>query len=221
MSNEERPYEPDWIIEHITSNGHKSSFYPLWIEGHHLDTGETFYWNVPDIESWRHVLTPQAQEELAAIVEQARPARVDFWHPALPEVVDTSNGRVMIARPFPRDGRFFARAVQIATFVLFLLPFTATAQPTAPAPCKINLQTATPAQLALLPGIGEKTAALIAEAKPANLDELDAVKGIGTVKLAAIEPYAAFGDAATTCTEKLRLPGKPAAVKPEAAGGGR
>lgn len=95
----------------------------------------------------------------------------------------------------------------LAALSLPLLAAPSFAQ-SASAPCKVNVERGTVQQLALLPGVGEKTAALIAGAHPATLEALDAVKGIGTAKLQAITPYAAFGTNATTCTEKLKLPRK-------------
>lgn len=139
----------------------------------------------------------------------AAPRLAPCWHPALPEVAvqDDYDALTTNYRTKPYGMWFIASvAWKMAVFALsiVLFPFTARAAE----PCKVNLQTATPAQLALLPGIGEKTAALIAEAKPATLDELDGVKGIGAVKLAAITPHAAFGAEETTCTEKQKLPRK-------------
>lgn len=127
------------------------------------------------------------------------PDRFDFWHDAV-----WSLGR---SETSPRQGKGVVQL--LAATVLFLLsallPFAASAQQP-PAPCKINVQSGTVAELALLPGVGEKTAALIAEAKPETLEALDQVKGIGVEKLSWITPYAVFGAEKTTCTEKQKRP---------------
>jgi len=59
---------------------------------------------------------------------------------------------------------------------------------------RINLNTATAAELELLPGIGPKTAERIIELRETRgrfntIDELLEVKGIGEKKLGAIKPF--------------------------------
>ena len=69
----------------------------------------------------------------------------------------------------------------------------------------VNVNTATAAQLALLPGVGPKLAASIIAARPiADSAALDSVKGIGPRKLAAMSPYVVF-TGATTATAKIRV----------------
>lgn len=143
----------------------------------------------------------------------ASPRLAPCWHPALPEVrvlpaIPRTNGPGMIPGELcyhAGDGRWYGKV--LSAILLLALAVPSFAQP-APAPCKVNVEHGTAAELALLPGVGEKTAALIVAAHPATLEALDAVKGIGTAKLAAIAPHAAFGDAETTCIEKLKLPRK-------------
>jgi competence protein ComEA len=86
---------------------------------------------------------------------------------------------------------------------------------------QVNLNTATAAQLQLLPRVGPALAARIVEFRTANggfkaPDELMRVKGIGEKSFRQLEPYVAVkGD--TTLTEKVHLarpaqagPGSPA-----------
>lgn len=122
--------------------------------------------------------------------------------------IDGSAGRREHSSSKSQENHPMLSKITSALVLSALLPFTASAQSTqqAPAPCKVNVQSGTVAELALLPGVGEKTATLIAEAKPATLEALDQVKGIGTVKLSWITPHAVFGSEKTTCTEKQRRP---------------
>ena len=58
---------------------------------------------------------------------------------------------------------------------------------------RINLNTASQAQLESLPGVGPKMAARILQARPfSSLKDLDAVKGIGTSMLKKLEPLVRF-----------------------------
>ncbi len=58
---------------------------------------------------------------------------------------------------------------------------------------RINLNTATQAQIEGLPGVGPKMAARIIEARPlSSLKDLDAVKGIGPSMLKKLEPLVSF-----------------------------
>jgi competence protein ComEA len=107
---------------------------------------------------------------------------------------------------------------------LALAAATATATPTAradepaPAPAAegvVNINTATPAQLGLLPGIGETKARAIMEHRQrrpfARVDDLVAVRGIGRATLRRLRPYLTVrGD--TTLTRAVHVPrGTPAA----------
>ncbi len=58
---------------------------------------------------------------------------------------------------------------------------------------RINLNTATQAQIEALPGVGPKMAERILQARPfSSLKDLDAVKGIGTSMLKKLEPLVRF-----------------------------
>jgi hypothetical protein len=131
--------------------------------------------------------------------------RYGFWHPRLPEV-DTWNLRPAVRALATNTGRSGWKVFRVIpiTALLLALAIPATAQE----PCKVNLTSATVAELALLPGVGAVTAQAIAEAKPADETALDAVKGIGPAKLAAIQPYAVYGAAKTTCTEEQKKSSK-------------
>ena len=66
----------------------------------------------------------------------------------------------------------------------------------------VNLNTATPAQLEMLPGIGAARARAVVEARDArggfqSVDDLLAVKGIGEASLAKLRPHLAV-DGETT-----------------------
>lgn len=74
----------------------------------------------------------------------------------------------------------------------------------------VNLNTATVAQLELLPRVGPSIAARIVDFRQQNgpfesIDELVAVPGIGERSLAGLRPYLAT-DGDTTLTAKVRLP---------------
>ncbi len=58
---------------------------------------------------------------------------------------------------------------------------------------RINLNSATPAQIESLPGVGPKMAERILKARPfSSLKDLDAVKGIGPSMLKKLEPLVRF-----------------------------
>lgn len=150
---------------------------------------------------------------------------LDCWHPDLPEVRVNHRGPAFceVSVYTHRLGR------QIVTpAVLFLsLVFGSVAHAVEPAgrptvqpqpasaTCHVNVQTCAPAECAFLPGIGEKTAQLIASAHPKTEEELDAVKGVGEKKLAGIRPFAVYGAEKTTCTEKQHAAKKAAPVAPK------
>lgn len=117
------------------------------------------------------------------------------------------------------DGEAFtwlrpARPVKALAAVLLLsllIPLTAHAAE----PCKVNVNSATPAQLALLVQTGPALAAKIETARatgPLDTAKLDAVSGIGVKWLEYNEPHIAYSGE-TTCKDKLK---KPAAPKSEA-----
>lgn len=127
------------------------------------------------------------------------------YRPARPDN-DMPEGPWTYAKP---AGRSYWRATFAAFLLSALPPFAASAQQ-APAPCKVNLNTATAEQLAYLIQTGPVLAARVIEARTAangKLDAatLDAVKGVGEKWLAYNAPFIAF-DGATTCTAKLSKP---------------
>lgn len=76
----------------------------------------------------------------------------------------------------------------------------------------VNINTASPQELTLLPGIGQaKAAAIVAarQAKPfTSLEDLQAVKGIGPKRLEAMSPHVSFNGPTTA----KKLNGKKLAV---------
>lgn len=98
----------------------------------------------------------------------------------------------------------------LALCLLILAP-VALAQDAPPASAGgvVNVNTATPEQLQLLPRIGPALAERIIAARPiADLAALDNVKGIGEAMLELLRPLVTF-DGATTLTEKVKAPSKP------------
>jgi DNA uptake protein ComE-like DNA-binding protein len=97
----------------------------------------------------------------------------------------------------------------LALCLLILAP-VALAQnaPPASAGGVVNVNTATPEQLQLLPRIGPALAGRIVEARPiADLAALDAVKGMGPAMLELLTPLVTF-EGPTTLTEKVKAPSK-------------
>lgn len=89
------------------------------------------------------------------------------------------------------------------------LAFGEGAEPAAPAPPKkVNVNTASAAELTFLPRIGSKVANLIVERrkeKPfARAEELMEVKGIGEKLFLTLKPYVSISGP-TTLTSKVRL----------------
>jgi competence ComEA-like helix-hairpin-helix protein len=74
----------------------------------------------------------------------------------------------------------------------------------------VNINTATPEQLAFLPGVGPVIAQRIVAARESSVgpfksaDDLLNVKGIGAKKLAAMKPHVVTSGA-TTATEKIKV----------------
>lgn len=90
---------------------------------------------------------------------------------------------------------------------LIVTAATLNAQPSAP---KVNVNTATAAQLQLLPGIGTVIAQRVIEYRTQHgqfrqASDLMQVKGIGAKKLAALQPFIAL-TGSSTVTGKLRAP---------------
>lgn len=129
---------------------------------------------------------------------------IDFWHPALPRET---------WRHFQRRNGSWGLVKAFASVLLLslLIPLTTHAAE----PCKVNVNSASPAQLALLIQTGPVLAGKIAAARtagPLDAAKLDAVSGIGVKWLEYNEPHVAYSGE-TTCKDKLK---KPAAPKPEA-----
>lgn len=172
-------------------------------------------------------LSSEGQRELdaytARLVDAAEGAE-SFWHPDLPEVsvvhAHRSSGFLPRLWSMTREG---TKPV-VAALLFLLLPAVLQAQK----PCKVNVNTASPAQLALLINTGPALAGKIEAARvagPLDAAKLDAVPGVGVKWLEYNGPHVAYSGE-TTCTEKLR---KPAAtgetesdtVRKEASGGGQ
>lgn len=76
------------------------------------------------------------------------------------------------------------------------------AKPTNPPNPVVNVNTATEAQLAFLPGVGAKTAAAIIAGRPyVSVDDLLKVKGIGPAKLAKMRAYVVVMGQTTATTK--------------------
>ena len=94
----------------------------------------------------------------------------------------------------------FVAAALLAAFVLTTGPAFAAAQ--APAG-KVNLNTATVAQLEDLPGVGPALAARIVEHRQKNgafksVEDVMAVKGVGEKNFSKIQPYLSVGASTPT-----------------------
>jgi competence protein ComEA len=104
-----------------------------------------------------------------------------------------------------------ARVIPVVC-ALLLVAAVAAAQDGQPPPTqgKVNINTATAEQLALLPGVGPALAGRIIAFREANgpfekVDELTAVQGIGDKSIEKLRPYVATSGT-TSLTEKVRLP---------------
>lgn len=175
----------------------------------------------------------------------ATPRLAPCWHSALPEIWHTThpelrNNIAHLMVPYTAHDDLgpwetttcvpVTRRVLAALLLSLLLPLAARATE----PCKVNVNTAPPAQLALLIRTGPALAAKIEAARKdpetgaavvLDAAKLDAVSGIGTKWLEYNAPHVAYSGE-TTCVEKLRKP--PATgetesdtVRKEASGGGR
>lgn len=86
----------------------------------------------------------------------------------------------------------------------------------------VNVNTATAAQLDLLPGIGAKAAKRIIElraVKPfAKLEELRKVKGLGPKKLEKMKPFVAFSGSTTATLKKVAVDATGSTAPPSAQG---
>lgn len=84
----------------------------------------------------------------------------------------------------------------------------------------VNVNTATVAEIQLLPRIGPSVAAKVVEHREKNgnfktLDDLMLVRGIGESTFEQLKPYLALSGP-TTLTDKVKLPRQPKAAKPTA-----
>ena len=84
----------------------------------------------------------------------------------------------------------------------------------------VNINTADASQLAMLPGVGAKSAQRIVEYRSQNgsfrkTSDLMQVKGVGAKSFERIAPYIALSGQ-TTLTSKVATPRKPRAKKPTA-----
>lgn len=77
----------------------------------------------------------------------------------------------------------------------------------------VNVNTATAAQLDLLPGIGAKAAKKIIELRAktpfAKLEDLRKVKGLGPKKLEKMKPFVAFSGSTTATVKKVKVDASP------------
>lgn len=77
----------------------------------------------------------------------------------------------------------------------------------------VNVNTASAAQLDLLPGIGAKAAKRIIELRTktpfAKLEDLRKVKGLGPKKLEKMKPFVAFSGATTATVKKVKVDAQP------------
>lgn len=105
----------------------------------------------------------------------------------------------------------YARHTFIASLLFAAVCFAAPAFAVDPAaPCTVNINTATPAEIAHLVLTGPTLAAKIVEARTANAgkltpETLDAVKGVGTRWLEYNSEHVVY-EGATTCAVKLTKP---------------
>ncbi len=98
--------------------------------------------------------------------------------------------------------------MRVLTAMLLLLGTALGAPAAFAADAVVNVNTATPAQLQLLPRVGPSIASRIVEFRDENgpfqvVEDLMLVRGIGEKTFALIEPYVAL-QGQTTLTEKVR-----------------
>lgn len=129
---------------------------------------------------------------------------LSFWHPGLPEVRPAQSvgwsGIWIVTGEAKRTGGFVWRGALLFALSILSVPVLA-AEPV----CKVNVAACSPAECAYLPGAGPVLGARIAEAHPKDQAALDAVKGIGTVKLADMTPFVTYAGE-TTCMTKQTAP---------------
>jgi comEA protein len=104
--------------------------------------------------------------------------------------------------------------ISIALFVFTLVAAAAAAQTPAEKPLGVvNINTATAAEIAFLPGIGEKTAAAVVAHREQNgpfkkTTDLMQVKGIGDRTFERLNPYLTL-EGKTTLVVEVKMPRKP------------
>jgi competence protein ComEA len=155
----------------------------------------------------------------------------------LPGVGSVTARRIIVSRPYQSINELAAAGVPAGTIekirpLVTVKPLSGTATKTKtaepaktstaatpkataapPATGRIDLNTATAAELETLPGIGEATAQAIIAARPfRSVDDLDRVKGLGTSRIAALRDLVTVGAAATTPTTKAATPTTKAAT---------
>jgi len=98
--------------------------------------------------------------------------------------------------------RAAAQSIAVFLFATFVFAVAAQCKKTPPA-APVNLNTATAAELAQIPGIGPGTARSIVQFREKSgpfkrVEDLLAIRGISQRKLNQIKPYATVAPAATT-----------------------
>lgn len=155
------------------------------------------------------------------------PSRLDMWHPDLPKVQSVGAvGVFAMTTQSVTPSWPFGTWRKVAAFAALLL--CALSLP-AQEPCKVNVNTASPAQLVLLIQTGPALAAKIEAARatgPLDAAKLDAVSGVGVKWLEYNSPHVTYSGE-TTCKDKLRKPATAAGekesdtVRKEGNGGGQ
>lgn len=113
----------------------------------------------------------------------------------------------------------------VTVLSLAMVAGTALAKPSAKKELSgvVNINTATVAQLDLLPGIGEKAAKRIVEHRAkapfAKVEDLRKVKGIGAKKLEKLRPFVAVSGPTTATLKKSTSTTAPPAAQGRRAGG--
>ncbi|NOZ79805.1 MAG: helix-hairpin-helix domain-containing protein [Acidobacteria bacterium] len=107
---------------------------------------------------------------------------------------------------------------RIVPIIVLVLAVAAAAQAASPATGVVNINTATAAQLQMLPHVGPALAKRIVAFRKANgpfekTAELVAVRGIGERSIKALMPYIAT-TGTTTLSSKIRLPRRRASSGP-------
>lgn len=98
-----------------------------------------------------------------------------------------------------RRARYARRAGKAGILLAFL------AMPSFAAPCTVNVNAATPAELQFLARTGPVLAGRIVTARPLDAPRLDAVKGVGPSWLLVNGPHITYSGP-TTCKDKIHAP---------------